>query len=94
MTSMSINDRLLFKQIMLIGLSSAKLLLWGVNVVHFSYNHNVVSNLICRRWNKLPIEFLDPFLQSEFRLRAQLFMKEMVKIYFGLLKIQVKFLIN
>ena len=25
---------------------------------------------------------------------AQLFMKEMVKIYFGLLKIQVKFLIN
>ena len=49
MTSMSINDRLLVKQTMLKGLSSAKLLLKGVNVVHFSYDHNVVSSLICRR---------------------------------------------
>ena len=35
MASMSINDRPLVKQIMLIGLSSAQLLLNGVNEVHF-----------------------------------------------------------
>ena len=44
-TSMSINDRLLVKQIMLIGLSSAKFLLYGVNVVYFSNDHKVVSSL-------------------------------------------------
>ena len=46
MTSMSINYRPLVNQIMLIGLSSAKLLLYGVNVVHFSNDHNVVSSHI------------------------------------------------
>ena len=35
MASLSNNDIPLVKQIMLIGLSSAKLLLKGVNVVHF-----------------------------------------------------------
>ena len=35
MASMSINDRPNFKQIMLIGLSSAKLMLYGLNAVHF-----------------------------------------------------------
>ena len=49
MTSLSINDRALVKQIMRVGLISAKLLLKGVNVLHFSNDLNVVDCLICRR---------------------------------------------
>ena len=47
MGPMPINDRLLIKQSMLIGLSSAKFLLYDVNVVHFSNDYNIVSSLIC-----------------------------------------------
>ena len=51
MTSMSINDRLLIKQIVLKCLSSSKFLLEGVNIVQFSNDHvhNVVNSFICRR---------------------------------------------
>ena len=49
---------------MLICFGSAKFLLKGVNIVSFSNNHNIVSSLICGGQNKLPMEFLDPFLQS------------------------------
>ena len=48
MVSMSINDIPLVEHIMFIGLSSTKFLLYCINVVHFSNNVNVVSNLICR----------------------------------------------
>ena len=46
--SMSINDILHFKQIVLIGLNSAKFLPLDVNVEHFSNDHNVVSSPIFR----------------------------------------------
>ena len=48
MASMPINDRPLIKQIMLIGFMSAKFCFYGVNVVHFSNDHNVVSSINCR----------------------------------------------
>ena len=72
MASMPINDRRLIKPVMLICFGSAKFLLYGVNKVSFSNDHNIVSSLICGGQNKLPIEFLDPFLQvskSELRFR-------------------------
>ena len=59
---MSIND-IHPKQIMLIGLSSAKFLLCGVNVVHFSNDHNIASSITFRHKNKLSMEFLDPFFK-------------------------------
>ena len=72
MASMPINDRRLIKPDMLICFGSAKFLLKGVNIVSFSNDHNIVSSLICGGQNKLPMEFLDPFLQvskCEFRFR-------------------------
>ena len=60
---MPINDRRLNKPVMLICFCSAKFLLWGVNIVPFSNDHNIVSSLICGGQNKPPKEFLDPFLQ-------------------------------
>ena len=72
MASMPINDRCLIKPVMLICFGSAKFLLKGVNIVYFSNDHNIVSSLICGGQNKLPMEFLDPFLQvskNEFRFR-------------------------
>ena len=72
MALMPINDRRLIKLVMLICFCSAKFLLKGVNIVYFSSDHNIVSSLICWGQNKLPMEFLDPFLQvskSEFRFR-------------------------
>ena len=72
MASMPINDRRLIKPVMFICFGSAKFLLKGVNIVYFSNDHNIVSSLICGGQNKLPMEFLDPFLQvskSEFRFR-------------------------
>ena len=69
---MPINDRRLIKPVMLICFCSAKFLLWGVNIVPFSNDHNIVSSFICRCQNKPPMEFLDPFLQMskiEFRFR-------------------------
>ena len=72
MASMPINDRRLIKSVMLICFGSAKFLLQCVNIVSFSNDHNIVSSLICRGKNKLPMEFLDSFLQvfkSEYRLR-------------------------
>ena len=47
MASMPINDRRLIKPVMLICFCSAKFLLYGVNVVPFSNDHNIVSRLIC-----------------------------------------------
>ena len=61
MAPMPINDRLLIKQVMLVGFSSASC--EGVNAVHFSNDHNIVSSLICGCQNKLSMELLDPFLQ-------------------------------
>ena len=58
MALMPINDRLFVKQIVLSSFSSAKLLLLGVNVVHFSDDHNIV---ICR----LAVDILDPFLHFQ-----------------------------
>ena len=72
MALMSINDRPLIKPIMLIGFINAKFLLLGVNLVHFSNDHNIVRSPNCNRQNKLAMEFLDQFLQiskSEFRFR-------------------------
>ena len=72
MASMPINDRRLNKPVMLICFGSAKFLLQGVNIISFSNDHNIVSSLICGGKNKLPMAFLDPFLQvskSEFRFR-------------------------
>ena len=72
MASMPINDRRLIKPVMLKCFGSAKFLLKGVNIVSFSNDHNIVSSLICGGQDKLPMEFLDPFLQlskSEFRFR-------------------------
>ena len=72
MASMPINDRRLIKPVMLICFFSAKFLLWGVNIIPFSNDYNIVSSLICGGQNKPPMEFLDPFLQmskSEFRFR-------------------------
>ena len=60
---MHINDGRLIKPVMLICFGSAKFLLEGVNIVSFSNDHNIVSSLICGGQNKLPMEFLDPFLQ-------------------------------
>ena len=71
MASMPINDRRLIKPVMPICLCSAKFLLYGVNIVPFSNDHNIVSSLICGGQNKPPTEFLDAFLQmskNEFRL--------------------------
>ena len=48
MVPMPINDRALIKQIMLICISSAKFVVYGVYVVHFSNDHNVLSSLIYR----------------------------------------------
>ena len=70
MASMPINDRRLIKPVMLICFGSAKFPL--VNKVPFSNDHNIVNSLICGGQNKLPMEFLDPYLQvskSEFRFR-------------------------
>ena len=72
MASMPIYDRRLIKPVMLICFGSAKFLLKGVNIVSFSNDHNIVSSLICGGQNKLPMEFLDPFLQvskRDFRFR-------------------------
>ena len=66
------NERRLVKSVMLICVCSAKFFLYGVNIVPFSSDHDIVSSLICRGQNKPPMEFLDPFLQmskSEFRFR-------------------------
>ena len=70
MALMPSNDRCLIKPVMLICFCSATFLLYGVNIVSFSNDHNIISSLICRGQNKPPMEFLDPFLQvskSEFR---------------------------
>ena len=70
--SMPINDRCPNKPVMLIFFCSAKFFLYGVNKVSFSNHHNIVSSLICGGLNKLPMEFLDHFLQvskGEFRFR-------------------------
>ena len=72
MASMPINDRRLIKPVMLICFCSAKFLLYGVNIVSLSNDHNIVSSLFCWVKNKPPMEFLDPFLQVskiEFRFR-------------------------
>ena len=72
MASMPINDRRLIKPVMLICFGNAKFLFYGVNMVSFSNDHNIVSSLTCGGQNKLPMEFLDPFLpvsKSEFRFR-------------------------
>ena len=45
MALMSINDRPLVKQIMLIGLSSATFLHYGVNVVHFQTATKLIAAL-------------------------------------------------
>ena len=63
MASMPINDRRLIKPDMLICFGSAKFLLKGVNIVSISNDHNIIISLICGGQNKLPMEFLDPFLQ-------------------------------
>ena len=68
MASMPINDRRLIMPVILICFGSSK----GVNIVSFSNDHNIVSSFICGGQNKLPMEFLDPFLQvskSEYRFR-------------------------
>ena len=49
MASMSSNYIPLVKQTMLIGLSSAKFVLYGGNAVHFSNDRKVVSRRILRR---------------------------------------------
>ena len=49
MALMLTNDIPLIKQNILIDFSSAKFLLYGVNVVHFSNENNVVNSFICRR---------------------------------------------
>ena len=70
--SMLINGRRLTKHVMFICFGSAKFVLQGVNVVHFSNNHNIVSSLIRGCQNISPMEFLDTFLQiskSEFRFQ-------------------------
>ena len=46
--------------------------------------HNLLDSIFIRKWLK----------KLFWSIKTQQFMKEMVKIYFGLLKIQVKFLIN
>ena len=51
---MHINDRFLIKQILLIGFSSDKCLLEGVNIVLFSNDHNIFSSLIYGFLNNLP----------------------------------------
>ena len=63
MASMPINDRRLIKPVILTCFCSAKFLLYGVIIVSFSNDHNIVSCLICGGQNKPPMEFLDPFLQ-------------------------------
>ena len=45
MASMSINDRPFVKQIILFGLSNAKLLLYGVNDVHFQKTTTLLAAL-------------------------------------------------
>ena len=74
MTSLSINDIVLVKQIMLIGLSSAKFLLWDVNGVHFSYYHNVLAALSAGAKTSFLRNSCTPFFKfqifkSEFRFR-------------------------
>ena len=72
MASMPINDIRLIKPVMLLCFCSAKFLLYGVNIVSFSNDHNILSSLFCRGQNKPPMKFLDPFLQvsiCEFRFR-------------------------
>ena len=61
--SMPINDRRLIKPVVQNCFCSAKFLLLGVTVVHFSNDHNIVNNLICRYQNKPHMEFLDAFLK-------------------------------
>ena len=63
MASMPINNRRLIKPVMLMCFCSAKFLLYGINIVPFSNDHNIVSSRICRFHYKPPVEFLDPFLQ-------------------------------
>ena len=46
MAAMSINDRRLIKPVMLICFCSAMFLLYGVNIISFSNDHNIVSSLI------------------------------------------------
>ena len=60
---MPINNRRLIKLVMLICFNSAMFLCYGVDVVHFSNDHNTVSSLICVCKNKPPMEFLNTFLQ-------------------------------
>ena len=43
MTSMPINNRRLIKPVMLICFCSAKFLLWGVNIVSFSNDNNILA---------------------------------------------------
>ena len=45
MASMSINDKSFVKQIILSGLSNAKLLLYGANVVHFQMTTTLLAAL-------------------------------------------------
>ena len=73
MASMPVNDRRFIKPAMLICFCSAKFLLYCVNIVPFSNNHNIVSSLICGCQNKPPMEFLDLFLRmskSEYRFQG------------------------
>ena len=63
MASMPIKDRRLIKPVMFICFCSAKFLLYGVNIVFFSIDHNIVSRFICGGQNKPPMEFLDPFFK-------------------------------
>ena len=63
MASMLINDRRLIQPVMRICFGSAKFVLYGVNVVHFSNLYNIVSSLIYGCQNIPPMKFLDSFLQ-------------------------------
>ena len=65
MGPMPINDRLLIKQIMLIGNSNAKFLLKGVNGYIFSNDYNIVSTLYCQALKQTSFEISGP-LSSNF----------------------------
>ena len=71
MASMPMNDKHLIESVMLICFNSAKLLLFGVIVVHFSNDH-IVSSLICGCQKSNLYVIPCPFFEisnSELRLR-------------------------
>ena len=57
MALMPINDRRLIKPVMLICFCSATFLLYGVNIVPFLNDHNIVSSPICGGQNKPPLAY-------------------------------------